>query len=1132
MRLMALISLAASIAGFGWTADGNWGSEARRMELDGKGLEALRLLEQAVKEHPADRDANLALAEFLDVHQDNRARGFYETALHAMDSAGAPSQDRLHAARRLVYLDLLNGDRKAAEADLAAFRPDIGAPWTLPPPMANTTYSETIDIPGPLISFARMAALSPSLAPDDLLPALARNIVVNGYHAQNNTESLQQTEYLKLVIRYLSQARELEKLAGTSHKIRVEACESAVTADLLRVLGFRMRGGCGTDLVLETVNATRAFLSMDSGFPLAQLEQSLRTNRPFELDYSPTKVPIRYGETYWLSDRDKDPKKKTEFIDAFLEDPVLCRLYLGMNRLDDETAKALTARMPVQKVKLFSHVLDFFGGNFAIRDGKAIVPGGARSEKAWEDIVGVSPSRGGEFLERLLARDDGWMASYFDSLSRISGPTEEYLTSPERLKRFYLAIRGKVTSPGPARPVFRSNTDLMFLTTRLWLDPNGQPHIPGGVASWQYLFAEEPIGSYDKELKKAARDWKSPDDVVEALFAMCRKVVENQPLKLFMTLDDVDRERKQPLQPDTVRRLIDVFPKYGDQYSLFAEASTVSDGTIVAFLVAAAQLDKEGSRLERADALGTFQSLVSLWQIFVRNHLIPDNQVDFTLRTIVQPFLTAKGELQFFDAGRAGVEALLKATGAPAGVDPQERMLDLLAGAPESNDSDSHQQLVLQMRRVFDAQRLVGLDSIFNLVDHLDRVAQGEKLKPELVSRVSSKLEDIEPLRNSLTGPEKNSFAFGFWADKHVDGLRKLRLRQEIAKAAAKPDSLKQIRGKLLGVLRDTLVGLNYAHYVPPGAQIIYTNPLFVRSHDFLGLQEGRQSWHTAEVYGSGWPMSAGGRLVGSLIGLPYALASAEQNFLIPTEEQALIWGDLVPQLLISAKVPRWWHVTPGQLHWITLHLRYADSVMAESVFDAGVRDSFLQEFGKLAPPARVRAVEDLLKGGDLQGAALKVLPSEKFHMSEALIASHHYPASPLADDILQMEADSPATINYVRISGIVGTPKPVLTHSYRPELLNLRTFPTLMGYSSRIMAESWESNNIYFASLADELHLAPAKLNVRVPEWTAQTVEQIFATHLEDWPALFRSLLAVGNHVRSEAQRAGEATQNASLYQ
>ena len=62
-------------------------------------------------------------------------------------------------------------------------------------------------------------------------------------------------------------------------------------------------------------------------------------------------------------------------------------------------------------------------------------------------------------------------------------------------------------------------------------------------------------------------------------------------------------------------------------------------------------------------------------------------------------------------------------------------------------------------------------------------------------------------------------------------------------------------------------------------------------------------------------------------------------------------------------------------------------------------------------------------------------------------------------------------------ISRVWGTSKPTLTGSYRTELLNLKTFPTLMGYSSRIMAESWESNQLYWASIADETGVTPAKL-------------------------------------------------------
>ena len=92
------------------------------------------------------------------------------------------------------------------------------------------------------------------------------------------------------------------------------------------------------------------------------------------------------------------------------------------------------------------------------------------------------------------------------------------------------------------------------------------------------------------------------------------------------------------------------------------------------------------------------------------------------------------------------------------------------------------------------------------------------------------------------------------------------------------------------------------------------------------------------------------------------------------------------------------------------------------------------------------------------------------------------------------MAAESPSRINYAAVSRAFGTPKPTLTNSYQPELLALRTFPALMGYSSRIMAESWESNMIYWAGLADEMYLPPAQLNVLVPQWTQQVAERIFA--------------------------------------
>jgi hypothetical protein len=1064
------------------------------LESSGAIEEARSILRQGAA---ASADDALAYAEFLDRRRDAGALAAYESALGRM-----PASARKSAAQKRA--ELLR--RMAAPSSAGA--------ETVPANMM-------INIPGPLRSFNRMAALSPDLPGEDLLQALARNVVTNGYQAAASNEALEQTEYLKLVIRYLSQARELEKLASNG-QIRIEQCESSQTGELLKVLGYRMRGGCGAELVLETLNAARAFLTIDSGFPLAQLEQALRTSRPFEYDFRPSQVPVLYGPDFWLAAKEKG-SPEASFVDFFVSDPALCRLYLGLSKLDTETAGTLKQAVPVQRLKAFAHVLDFFGGMFQIRDGKAVIPGGAKAAPGWAKLAGAPPDQGAAFFEKLLAKDDGWLASYFDATSRLHGPVVDYLTDPARMERFYTAIRGRVTSPGPARPVFRANTDMMLLTTRLRLDANGQPHLPGSVEVWKNLFINHPHGKYDGKLTKSAAGWKEADDVLEALFALTRKAVENEPLKMFMALSDINRKRAKPLEPATADRLIRDWRLFNSQYTLFADVPAISDRTILAFLDAAAATNAVRDMGMRADQAGMMQATVGIWQILARQGLIPARQADASLNEIVQLFSKAVNPRTLFDEGRSAVKVIFQAAGVKT-ADPQEAMLDLLAGQPASSDPDAHSAIFQDMVRVFESQRLVSLKTLFDLADNLEAASKGGKLDQQLVAKLSARIQEIQPPRISLSGAEKNAMAFGYWTDKHIESERRVNIRAASERAAGNAEKLSEIRGQLTSFLRDTLVGFNYIHYTPPGAQVLITNPLFVRSHDFVGMQGNNQTWRATEVFGTGWPSSAGGRLVGSLSNLPYALAEAEQNFLIPTREQALIWGDLVPQMVLSAKVPRWWAVKPSQMHWMALHIRLAESALAEAASDPAKRPAVIEALERQAPPNRSRRVEELLKKGDARGAIDNVTPSEAFNVGARLLENKVEVAGPEAAEIRRLSAESPALHNYQAISSAFGTPKPTLAFTYAPELLNLRTFPTLMGYSSRILAESWESSTLYYAALADELGIRPAQLNVQVPLWTQKTVEAIFATHLEDWPALLRSLRHVGDSVRAAARKEAAA--------
>ncbi len=303
----------------------------RQMEASGDTAGARTALERTADGNPSSVSAWTAYAEFLDRYGDPAARTAYSKLLAAVRQSGDRAREG-EIARRLAILDLLAGDRNGVSRDLDTYRQSTGKTLRLGTAPAAAGPAATVNLPGPLRSFARMAAIAPDTEPGGILPALARNVVTNGFQASHSNDALEQTEYLKLVHRYLSQARELENLAGAGKVIKIANCDAPNVAELIRILGFRMRGGCGSEVVLETVNAARAFLSTDSGFPINELEQALRTNRPFTYDYHPTAVPVLFGSQYWMGGT-KD-KEQADFLETFLSDPMTCRLYLGLSKLD------------------------------------------------------------------------------------------------------------------------------------------------------------------------------------------------------------------------------------------------------------------------------------------------------------------------------------------------------------------------------------------------------------------------------------------------------------------------------------------------------------------------------------------------------------------------------------------------------------------------------------------------------------------------------------------------------------------------------------------------------------------------------------------------------------------------------
>jgi hypothetical protein len=976
--------------------------------------------------------------------------------------------------------------------------------------------SANVTIPGPLRSFLRMAAISQKVSPDEVLPLLARSVVVQGYSGQGRAR--RPTEYLALLTRYVEQARELRTLAGAEGVIRISNCSAA--QPLLTTLGYQLRQACGPGTSLETADPDRAFLTIDSGFPLTDLEETLRGGKPFVHPFPSSQVPVLFSPSDWVW-KDKNRKDTDDMLDSLLRDPALARLYWALARIDANTRISLRQSPGLEKLIPPAAVLDFYGSHICIRSGRVVVPGGVAAESAWKSLVGASPDRPGEFAARLLAKDGGWLAAYFDALSRVSRSQQSYFTEPRHLQRFYEAMRGRDISPSPARSVFRPNPGLLLLVTRLQLDPNGQPHVPGNLEVWTEILRRKTDSKMVRERVKRANRWKNPEQLLELMFALSRVDSEDGPLQMYLAFSEIDRGRSpgQRLNPETVRLLGERFSRFGNQYLVFSEFRTLNNASITRFLDVAEGVDRIPDRIVRAEALGIFQANVGLWQILARQGQVPRATWNDSWRRVISPFGAIRSSAQLFDAGRSSLRELLRAAAGRPDLS-QDEIITLLAGPNQSSPEGQHvrQELANKIRSVLDAQRLVSLDSVLALADGLNQMAQG-KSTAEMLVPLAGELREFEMPKPLFTTQERIQWTFGLYSDPHLQ----LEMKTDLSKIIKSPGSSTQLaaaRGQLVPFLRDCLVGLNYAYYAPPGAQMLYSNPLFVRAHDFLGEMTlgGEQPWKTPDLVGRGWTAGGGAHLAGSLADLAYVLAEAEQNFLVPENVQSLVWEDLVPSLVTSSVLPRWWSVTRNELHAVTLYQRFGEELLAAAGQNEELRQKVMDILSDRMLPQRFERVENALGGGHREEALSQLAPADTFYV--AAVFRRKYPEEAnnwgaAGQELEKLSQLYPEEVGWGRLSEDFGVPHPALAQTYARELLNVKPFPTFLGYSSRLLAESWDSNNLYWARLADEMGYPPVMLQSLVPQLTHRMIEKIFATHLEDWPALLRALRETGDEFR-----------------
>lgn len=980
---------------------------------------------------------------------------------------------------------------------------------------ASTSPGQMAVIPGPLRSFLRMAGISQKVPLDQVLPALSHNVELWG------RQSGKETEYLVLLTRYVELAREIESFAGPDGSIRIADCDQA--SRLLPAIGYRFKGVCGQkNASLITANSERAFLTLDSGFPLTELEQALDRHTPFSTNFPSTQVPIVLTQAEWLAIEPGNKKGRGDIVDLLLQEPDVDRLYEAMARSDDETRKAL-AHSPGLKTLLANAALfNFYGNWIVIRSGRVAVPGGDNTERSWQELVGASPSSPGEFVNHLLSRDHGWIAAYYDALSRLSQEQSSHLMEGSRLKNLYDAYRQPVNKSSAAASVFPKNAQLLQLFTRLQWDGNGKPEVPGNEDLWKDVFIRAGKSSGFRDVAMRARSLDSPDQLLAELVESSNLEAEGGPLELYLTLSAIDSGRgpQKHLSNETARLLADRFAEFEEWYPVFVEFPSLDDKSVKSFLDVADRIDKTSNLSLRTNALGAFQADIGLWQILARQGQIPDDSLSSSWQNAIHPFTEIGSNNQLFEAARSSLQAILVSAGADKDLS-QDQLVELLAG-PDQQTPDGRrvrQELARRIRAVMDDQHLVSLDTLFGLYDGLNDMAHGASIGDRMLL-LAADLREFELPRPIFTAGEKTSWSPVIYTSRHAE----LQVRTDLSsviKTPGTPAQLQAARSRLTPFLRDTLVGLNYAYYEPPSAQVLHNNPLFVRAHDFstVSVQGVKRTWGEPQLIGVGVTAGGGAFLMGSLADLPYALASVEQDFIAPENVQALVWKETVPQLIVDAVLPRWWNVSAREMHAAALYQRAGEELVASSASNPELRRKVMNILSGSVAPGHLDQIESALNGASSPTElASQLLPVNHFYLAaefRRLYPGQAAGLGPANRELEDLAHESQIEFDPDRLSRDFGVPHPVMERSDARTLANSGVFPASGGYTSRLFSESWDSSNLYWARLADEKGYSPVMLNVLVPMLTRHMIVKIFASNNDDWPALLRAMQETGEDFR-----------------
>jgi hypothetical protein len=144
-----------------------------------------------------------------------------------------------------------------------------------------------------------------------------------------------------------------------------------------------------------------------------------------------------------------------DILTAIVVDGGAARLYRGLSTLDSPTLAALADGRALRTIyRRHPDAFAAFAASFRVEGGRVLVPGGHAEAALWQDLVGASVMRPGDFLVQLAAADQGRVFFLYDTIDRLDDAHRRFALAacePDRARREQ-RVRALRTSFAVANP--------------------------------------------------------------------------------------------------------------------------------------------------------------------------------------------------------------------------------------------------------------------------------------------------------------------------------------------------------------------------------------------------------------------------------------------------------------------------------------------------------------------------------------------------------------------------------------------------------------------------------------------------------------------------------------------------------